>query len=75
MGSRNKALSTIAVPPCFPYFLRTSSYYYTSLRSRRDIAYPLPVVANYGNEIESTLNADCQRRKETLDRVAGRIKY
>ena len=80
MGSRKKTLSTIA-PPCFPYFLRTSSYYYASLppssyyyaslpRSR-EIEYPLPIVASHGNEIESTINADCQRRKETLNSVAG----
>ena len=70
MGSRKKTLSTIA-PPCFPYFLRTSSYYYASLPRSREIAYPLPIVASHGNEIESTLNADCKRRKETLNMVAG----
>lgn len=72
MGSRKKTLSTIAVPPGFPYFLRTSAYYYSSLPRSREIEYPLPIVASHGNEIESTLNADCKRRKETLNTVTGR---
>lgn len=72
MGSRKKTLSTIAVPPCFSYFLRTSAYYYSSLRRSCNIAYSLPIVARHGNEIEPTLNADCKRRKETLNMVTGR---
>lgn len=72
MGSKKKTLSTIATFPCFPYFLRTTAYYYSSLRRSCDIAYPLPIVARYGNEIESTLNADCKRRKETLNTVTVR---
>ena len=72
-GSRKKTLSTILR---FPYSLRTSSYYYAnyyaSLPRSREIAYPLPIVASHGNEIESTLNADCKRRKETLNTVTGR---
>ena len=32
----------------------------------------LPTVARNENEMESSLNTECQR-KETLDRVAGRI--
>ena len=67
MRSRKKTVSTIATFQCFPYFLRTSSYYYASLPRSREIEYPLPIVASHGNEIESTLNADCQRRKETLN--------
>ena len=68
-GSRKNTLSTIVR---FPYSLRTSSYYYASLPRSREIAYPLPIVASHGNEIESTLNADCKRRKETLNTVTGR---
>lgn len=71
MGSRKKTLNNIATFPCFPYFLRTSSYYYASLPRSREIEYPLPIVASHGNEIESTLNADCQRRKETLNSIVG----
>ena len=68
MRSRKKTLSNIAR---FPYFLRTSSYYYASLPRSREIEYPLTIVASHGNEIESTLNADCQRRKETLNSIVG----
>lgn len=78
-GSRKKTLSTIVR---FPYSLRTSSYYYAnyyaSLPRNHSIIDSLPllarygnVVGRYGNEIESTLNADCLRRKETLNSVAG----
>lgn len=70
MGSRKKNIKYYSTT-MFPYFLRTSSYYYASLPRSREIAYPLPIVASHGNEIESTLNADCQRRKETLNSVAG----
>ena len=68
MGSKKKTLSTIAR---FPYFLKNTAYHYTSLPRSREIEYPLPIVASHGNEIESTINADCQRRKETLNSVAG----
>ena len=63
---------------CFalgPYFLKNTAYYYTShytsLPRNHSIIDSLPLVARYGNEIESTLNADCLRRKETLNSVAG----
>ena len=72
VGSRKKTLSTILR---FPYSLRTSSYYYAnyyaSLPRNHSIIDSLPLVGRYGNEIESTLNADCIRRKETLNSVAG----
>ena len=71
-GSRKNTLSTIVR---FPYSLRTRSYYYTShytsLPRNHSIIDSLPLLGRYGNEIESTLNADCQRRKETLNSVAG----
>ena len=68
MGSRKKTLSTIAR---FPYFLKNTAYHYTSLPRNHRIIDSLPIVASHGNEIESTLNADCQRRKETLNSIVG----
>ena len=75
-GSRNNTLNNIATFPYFPYFLKNTAYHYTSynytsLPRNHSIIDSLPLVARYGNEIESTLNADCQRRKETLNSVAG----
>ena len=70
-GSRKNTLNNIATFPCFPYFLKNTAYHYTSLRRNHSIIYPLQLLAIRGNEIESTLNADCQRRKETLNSVAG----
>ena len=69
---RKKTLSTIVR---FPYSLRTSSYYYAnyyvSLPRSREIADLLPTVARNENEMESSLNTECQR-KETLNMVSGR---
>ena len=74
-GSRKNTLNYIATFPYFPYFLKNVAYYYTSrytsLPRNHSIIDSLPLVARYGNEIESTLNADCLRRKETLNSVAG----
>lgn len=74
-GSRKNTLNYIATFPYFPYFLKNVAYYYTShytsLPRNHSIIDSLPLVARYGNEIESTLNADCKRRKETLNSVAG----
>ena len=74
-GSRKNTLNYIATFPYFPYFLKNGAYYYTShytiLPRNHSIIDSLPLVGRYGNEIESTLNADCQRRKETLNSVAG----
>ena len=70
-GSRKNTLNNIATFPCFPYFLKNTAYHYTSLQQHHSIIDSLPILAIYGNEIESTLNADCQRRKETLNSVAG----
>lgn len=57
---------------CFPYFLRNNARHYASLSQFHHIIDILPTVARYGNEIESTLNADCKRRKETLNTVVER---
>ena len=74
-GSRKNTLNYIATFPYFPYFLKNVAYYYTShytsLPQHHSIIDSLPLVAKYRNEIESTLNADCLRRKETLNSVAG----
>lgn len=70
-GSRKNTLNNIVTFTCFPYFLKNTAYHYTSLRRNHRIIYPLQLLAIYGNEIESTLNADCKRRKETLNSVAG----
>ena len=74
-GSRKNTLNNIATFPYFPYFLKNVAYYYTShytsLPRNHSIIDSLPLVGRYGNEIESTLNADCLRRKETLNSVAG----
>lgn len=70
-GSRKNTLNSIATFTCFPYFLKNTAYHYTSLPRYHSIIDSLPLVGRYGNEIESTLNADCQRRKETLNSVAG----
>ena len=74
-GSRKNTLNYIATFPYFPYFLKNVAYYYTShytsLPRNHSIIDSLPLVGRYGNEIESTLNADCLRRKETLNSVAG----
>ena len=70
-GSRKKTLNNIATFQCFPYILKNTAYHYTSLQQHHSIIDSLPILAIYGNEIESTLNADCQRRKETLNSVAG----
>lgn len=72
-GSRKNTLSTIVR---FPYSLRTRSYYYasryTSLPRNHSIIDSLPLVGRYGNGLEyTTLNADCLKRKETLNSVAG----
>lgn len=71
VGSRKNTLNNIATFPYFPYFLKNTAYNYTSLRRNHSIIYPLQLLAIRGNEIESTLNADCQRRKETLNSVVG----
>lgn len=74
-GSRKNTLNYIATFPYFPYFLKNVAYYYTShytsLPRNHSIIDSLPLVASHGNEIESTLNADCQRRKETLNSIVG----
>ena len=74
-GSRKNTLNYMATFPYFPYFLKNTAYYYTSrytsLPRNHSIIDSLPLVGRYGNEIESTLNADCLRRKETLNSVAG----
>ena len=70
-GSRKNTLNNIATFQCFPYFLKNTACPYTSLPRNHSIIDSLPLVGRYGNEIESTLNADCQRRKETLNSVAG----
>lgn len=70
-GSSKNTLNNIATFTCFPYFLKNTAYHYTSLPQHHSIIDSLPLVARYGNEIESTLNADCLRRKETLNSVAG----
>lgn len=76
-GSRKNTLNNIATFPYFPYFLKNTayhytSYHYTSLPRNHNIIDSLPILARYGNEIEyTTLNADCIRRKETLNSVAG----
>lgn len=73
--SRKNTLNYISTFPYFPYFLKNVAYYYTShytsLPRNHSIIDSLPLVGRYGNEIESTLNADCQIRKETLNSVAG----
>lgn len=71
-GSRKNTLNNIATFPYFPYFLKNTAYYYTSLPRNHSIIDSLPILARYGNGIEyTTLNADCLRIKETLNRVAG----
>ena len=68
-GSRKNTLSTIVR---FPYSLRTRSYYYASLLRNNSIIDSLPILARYGNGLEyTTLNANCLKRKETLNSVAG----
>lgn len=52
--------------------IRNNAQHYPSLRQFYMIIDPLALVARYGNEIESTLNADCKRRKETLNTVVER---
>lgn len=71
-GYIKNTLNNIATFPYFPYFLKNTAYHYTSLPRSREFVYPLPIVAIYGNEIESTLNADYKRRKETLNTITGR---
>ena len=61
----------MATFPSFPYFLKNTAWRYDSLSRYHRIIDALPIVARYGNEIESTLNADCQRRKETLNSIVG----
>ena len=71
-GSRKKTLNNIATFQCFPYFLKNTAYHYTSLPRNHSIIDSLPILAIYGNRTEyTTLYADCQRRKETLNSVAG----
>ena len=75
-GSRKNTLNYIATFPYFPYFLKNTAYYYTShytsLPRNHSIIDSLPLVARYGNGLEyTTLNADCLKRKETLNSVAG----
>ena len=70
-GSRKNTLNNIATFQCFPYFLKNTAYHYTSLRRNHSIIYPLQLLAIRGTEIQSPLHADCQRRKETLNSVAG----
>lgn len=68
-GSRKNTLNNIAT---LPYFLKNTAYHYTSLPRNYSIIDSLPILARYGNGIEyTTLNADCLRRKETLNSVAG----
>ena len=71
-GSRKNTLNNMATFPCFPYFLKNTAYHYTSLPRNHSIIDSLPILAIYGNGTEyTTLYADCQRRKETLNSVAG----
>ena len=67
-GSRKNTLNNIAT---FPYFLKNTAYHYTSLPRNHSIIDSLQLVGRSGNEIESALNADCLRIKETLNSVAG----
>ena len=63
-GSRKNTLNNIAT---LPYFLKNTAYHYTSLPRNYSIIDSLPILARYGN----TLNAYCQRRKETLNSIVG----
>ena len=65
------ALNNMATFPSFPYFLKNSAWRTETLSRYHRIIDALPTIANYGNEIESTLNADCKRRKETLNTISG----
>ena len=70
-GMRDNTLHGIVRSP-LPHFLSNIPYHYPGLFYQSGSADLLPTVARNENEMESSLNAECQR-KETLDRVAGRI--
>lgn len=70
-GMRDNTLNKIVRCP-LPHFLSNIPSHYPSLFYQSRSTDMLPTVARIENEMESSLNTECQR-KETLDRVAGRI--
>ena len=70
-GMRDNTLNKIVRCP-LPHFLSNIPSHYPSLFYQSRSTDLLPTVARNENEMESSLNTECQR-KETLDRVAGRI--
>lgn len=70
-GMRDNTLNKIVRCP-LPHFLSNIPSHYPSLFYQSRSTDMLPTVARNENEMESSLNTECQR-KETLDRVAGRI--
>ena len=70
-GMRDNTLNKIARCP-LPHFLSNIPSHYPGGFNHGGSADMLPTVARNENEMESSLNTECQR-KETLDRVAGRI--
>ena len=70
-GMRDNTLNKMVSCP-LPHFLSNIPSHYPGLFYQSGSADLLPTVARNENEMESSLNTECQR-KETLDRVAGRI--
>ena len=69
-GMRDNTLNKIVRCP-LPHFLSNIPSHYPSLFYQSRSTDLLPTVARNENEMESSLNTECQR-KETLNMVSGR---